>query len=248
MVRAVREAAKILVRDFGEVEQLQVAKKGLGDFVTESDRAVESSLKTSLGEARPKFGFLFEESGAVRGEDSGSRWLVDPLDGTLNFMHSIPHFAISVAAEENGVLSAGVVCDPIKDELFYAAKGYGAFMNDSRLRVSARSRLADAVLSFGVSPAANSKTLQEVGALVPITAGVRRFGSAALDLAWLAAGRNDGFWERGLNPWDLAAGVLLVREAGGFAKGIEGEDPLAEGAVIAANPHLFPILRRAVSP
>lgn len=249
MVRSVRAAARILVRDFGEAENLQAAQKGLGDFVTESDKAVEAALRESLGEARPNFGFLLEEGGEIKGKDPLRRWLVDPLDGTLNFMHGIPHFAISVAAEEEKALTAAVVYDPIKDELFYAAKGEGAFMNDSRIRVSNRSRLSEAVLAFGYAPSGNdsAKTLREAGELADKTAGLRRYGAAALDLAWVAGGRFDGFWERNLHPWDLAAGILLVREAGGFARGAGGGEPLAEGAVIAANPQLFADLGKIVT-
>ncbi len=247
MVRAVRAAARILIRDFGEVENLQAAQKGLGDFVTESDKAAENSLRESLGKARGDFGFLLEEGGAIEGTDPSSRWLVDPLDGTLNFMHGVPHFAISVAAEVKGELMAGVIYDPIKDELFYASKGGGAFINETRLSVSKRQTLTSALLSYGVKPGGEERTLKEVGELAPRTAGIRRFGAAALDLAWVAAGRSDGFWERDLHPWDLAAGTLLVREAGGFAKGLKGDDPVAEGAVVAANPQLFPLLRRVIA-
>ncbi len=242
MVGAARKAARGLVHDFGEVEQLQVSEKGPSDFVSTADLQAERILRRELGKARPDYGFLMEETGAVGGGDGRHRWLVDPLDGTLNFLHGIPHFAISIALERDGELVAGVVYDPLRDEMFWAEKGGGAYVNDRRMRVSARRNLRDAVLATGIPFHGRGHhqdflaTLERVMAEV---AGVRRFGSAALDLAWVAAGRYDGFWEFGLSPWDIAAGVLLVREAGGYVSDITGRHTMLEtGNVLAANDHL----------
>lgn len=255
MTRAARKAARGLVRDFGEVEQLQVSKKGPADFVSAADTHAERVLREQLSRARPDYGLLLEEAGPVPGKDPAHRWLVDPLDGTINFLHGIPHFAISIALERNGEIVAGVIYDPLRDEMFFAEKGTGAFMNDRRLRVSARTRLVDSVLATGipfVGRAHHPAYLDMIDAVVNATSGVRRFGSAALDLAYVAAGRYDGFWETGLSPWDIAAGILLVREAGGYVSEIDGGHKMLEsGSVLAANDHLhLPIgklLRDAIS-
>jgi myo-inositol-1(or 4)-monophosphatase len=226
MVTAAQRAAKQLLRDFNEVEQLQVSIKGPSDFVSQADLRAEAMIKQDLNKARPGYAFLMEESGASGSENWTWRWVVDPLDGTTNFLHGMPHWAISIGLERrlpDGAIeaAAGVIYAPATDEMFWAEKGSGAFMNDRRLRVSARRDLGQAVFAtgipFAVAPArqrfAFARTL---GTLMPQVAGIRRFGAAALDLAWVAAGRFDGYWEIGVKPWDIAAGILLVREAGGY--------------------------------
>lgn len=243
MIKAARKAGRSLVKDFREVENLQASAKGPGDFVSRADTAAEAILKAELMGARPTYGWLGEETGATPGEDPTRRWLVDPLDGTTNFLHGLPHWAISVALEHKGEVVAGVVFDAAKGELFYAEKGLGAFMNDQRLRVSGRSRMIEGLFATGVPFGGRPTlpaTLQDLARLMPACAGVRRWGSAALDLAYVAAGRFDGFWERGLNPWDVAAGAILVREAGGFVQAIrEGGNPVEDGEIIAGNAALF---------
>ncbi len=248
MEAAARKAARGLIRDFGEVENLQVSRKGPADYVSEADRRAERMLHAELHKARPGFGFLMEETGARVGEDPDRRWIVDPLDGTTNFLHGIPHFAISIALEEAGEMTAGVVYEPLRDEMFWAEKGVGCYLNRRRLRVSSRRDLADAVLATGISsraPPGKDAFLATVDITLGRTAGVRRFGAAALDLAYVAAGRYDGFWEFGLSPWDVAAGIVLVREAGGFATDIDGADKMVYGgSIVAANEPLHaPVLR-----
>lgn len=245
MIAAVRKASKGLSRDFGEVEHLQVAKKGPSDFVSAADTRAEKILFEELSRARPGYGFLMEERGAVEGTDKTHRFIIDPLDGTLNFLHGLPHFAISVALEREGELIAGVVYDVAKNELFWGEKGRGAYLNDRRLRVSARPKLGDSVIATGIpfrGKPGHAAFLQELARLAPVVAGIRRYGSAALDLAYVAAGRYDGFWERNLSPWDIAAGALLVREAGGLARELDGGDFMQTGSILAANPQLFPEL------
>ena len=249
MDRAARLASRNLVRDFGEVENLQVSRKGTNDFVTAADLRAEQTLKEELSRVRPGFGFLFEESGAVKAADGRSRWIVDPLDGTLNFLHGIPHFAISVAAEERGEIVAGAVYQPLTDEFFWAEKGQGAFLNDRRLRVSGRRHLQEAVLATGIPVTGlggdHATFLARQRAVMANCAGIRRFGAAALDLAWVAAGRFDGYFEMRLKPWDIAAGLLLVREAGGYVSDFAGRSEVLEsGDVVAANDQLHgPILK-----
>lgn len=242
MAGAARKAARGLVRDFGEVEQLQVSLKGTSDFVTSADLHAEKVLKAELKKARPGYGFLLEESGAEEGRDSSHRWIIDPLDGTTNFLHGIPHFAISIALEREGEIVAGIIYHPVVDELYHAEKGGGAFLNERRLRVSARRRLEDAVVATGVPHRGRGdhpRFLKQLERVMAQTAGVRRFGSAALDLAYVAAGRYDGFWETHLSAWDVAAGILLVREAGGYVSEIEGgQGMMASGSILAANDHL----------
>jgi len=242
MADAARKASRGLLRDFGEVEQLQVSQKGPAAYVSEADRRAERVLRTELARARPDFGFLLEEPGEVPGKDPAQRWIADPLDGTSNFLHGIPHFAISIAHESQDGIVAGVVYDPLRDETFWAARGVGAFVNNRRIRVSARRDLADAVLATGIPFGERSGKAAFRAALEPImerTAGVRCFGAATLDLAYVAAGRLDGYWEAGLAPWDTAAGIILVREAGGFVTEIGGgRDPLYRGTILAANDHL----------
>jgi myo-inositol-1(or 4)-monophosphatase len=244
MEAAARKAARGLVRDFGEVEQLQVSKKGPADFVSAADLRAERILRTELQKARPRFGFVLEEQGEIKGVDEHNRWIIDPLDGTTNFLHGIPHFAISIAQERDGEVIAGVIYEPVRDEMFWAEKGAGAYLNDRRLRVSARADLAESLIATGLpfkGRATHPRYLDTLKAVMERVAGIRRFGSAALDLAYVAAGRYDGFWEYGLSRWDIAAGVLLVREAGGFVADLEGGDAdvLATGNVLAANSQLL---------
>lgn len=243
MIKAARRAGRSLVKDFREVENLQVSVKGPGDFVTKADREAERILKEELMAGRPNYGWLGEETGETEGTDPTRRWIVDPLDGTTNFLHGLPHWAISIALEHKGEIVAGVVFDPAKDELFFTEKGLGAYMNETRLRVSGRRSMIECIFAtgvpFGGRPALPA-TLQDLARLMPACAGVRRWGAAALDLAYVAAGRYDGYWERGLNAWDVAAGLLLVREAGGFTGPIrDGQDPLESGNLIAANSAIF---------
>jgi myo-inositol-1(or 4)-monophosphatase len=242
MARAADKAGRSLARDFGEVEQLQVSRKGPADFVSTADLKAEKTLRQELGRARPGFGFLMEESGEEKGSDGERRWIVDPLDGTTNFLHGIPHFSISIAAEQAGELVAGVVYNPVTDELYWAERGQGAFLNDRRLRVSARRRMDEAVFGTGMpfKGRGDPDVFQaELSAVMPHVAGIRRMGSAALDLAYVAAGRFDGFWESGLAPWDVAAGIVLVQEAGGYVTEIGGgHRPVAAASILAANAHL----------
>ncbi|MHB2165549.1 inositol monophosphatase family protein [Alsobacter sp. R-9] len=239
MVDAVMKAAKGLRRDFGEIENLQVSRKGPGDFVSAADHKAEKVLREALERARPDFGFVMEESGVVEGKDGQHRWHIDPLDGTTNFLHGIPHWAISVALEREGTLVAGVVYDGAKDELFIAERGKGAFLNNRRIRVSARTDVADSVFGTGI-PSLGRRDhpgfLKQVRHVMMRTAGVRRFGSAALDLAYVAAGRMEAYWEQGLNSWDVGAGALLVREAGGFVSDAFGKDEvLGADTIVAGN-------------
>jgi myo-inositol-1(or 4)-monophosphatase len=239
MIQAVTKAGRALRRDFGEVEQLQVSMKGPGDFVSAADRKAEEMLRAELLRARPGYSFLMEESGSTPGTDPDHRWIVDPLDGTTNFLHGIPVFAISVALERAGVLVAGVIFNPVTDELYTAERGGGAFLNDRRIRVAARRNLTDAVIATGIphlGKPAHDRFREELMLVQSKVAGVRRFGSAALDLAMVASGRFDGFWERHLKAWDVAAGVVLVREAGGFVSDADGFDNmLAKGSIVAGN-------------
>ncbi|MEQ1708696.1 MAG: inositol monophosphatase family protein [Terricaulis sp.] len=249
MIAAARKAGKPLARDFGEVENLQVSRKGPADFVTSADIKAEKTLFEELSKARPGYSFLMEERGAVEGTDKSHRWIVDPLDGTTNFLHGIPHFAISIGLEREGVLVAGVIYNVVRDELYWAEKGQGAYLNDRRLRVAARGDLRDALFATGtpyLGKPGHDVFLGEVERVIARTAGVRRFGAAALDLAYVAAGRFDGFWERGLSAWDIAAGAVLVREAGGFISEIDGGDFMKTGAVVAANDRLIPQLTQTL--
>ncbi|SLN28459.1 inositol monophosphatase family protein [Roseisalinus antarcticus] len=243
MIKTVRRAARGLVKDFGEVENLQVSAKGPGDFVSRADREAERMIREALTEARPTYGFLGEESGEVPGEDPTRRWIVDPLDGTTNFLHGMPHWAISVALEHKGQIVAGVIYDPSKDELFHAEKGEGAWMNQSRMRVSGRTRITECVFATGLPSAGRGdlpQRLRDLGRVLPTSAGVRSLGAPSLDLAYLAAGRCDGFWDRGAKPWQLAAGMVLVREAGGFVEPLDpAGDILADGGILCANEPVF---------
>lgn len=222
MMRAAQKAGRAILREFGEVENLQVSRKGPADFVSAADRKAEKIIRDSLIKARPDHGLLMEESGRIGDADAPKRFIVDPLDGTTNFLHGLPHWAVSIALEDNGAVTAGVVYDPIKDEAFWAETGKGAYLNDRRIRVSGRKALAEAVFATGIpfkglhEGDGHAQFLRRLAEVMAHTAGVRRFGAASLDLAYVACGRFDGFWEKGLNAWDVAAGQLLVREAGGF--------------------------------
>ena len=243
MIKAARAAGRSLSKDFREVENLQVSVKGAGDFVSKADFAAEEIIREQLTEARPTYGWVGEETGVTEGDDPTRRWIVDPLDGTTNFLHGMPHWAVSIALEHKGEVVAGVVYDPTKDEMFFAEKGQGAWMNESRMRVSGRRRLSECVFATGLPFSGRAdlpQTLQELARILPATSGVRRWGSASLDLAYVAAGRYDGFWERGLHLWDIAAGVVIVREAGGMIEPLRKErDILADGEVICANEPIF---------
>ncbi|MFG1423642.1 inositol monophosphatase family protein [Roseixanthobacter liquoris] len=239
MVQAVRKAARGLTRDFGEVENLQVSVKGPADFVSAADRKAEEILFTELSRSRPGFSFLMEERGRVEGTDPANEWVIDPLDGTTNFLHGIPLFAISVALVRNGAPFAGVIFNPVTDELFVAEKGQGAYLNDRRLRVAGRRKLAESVVCCGLPHMGrgdHTRFNRELAKVQTQVAGLRRTGAAALDLAWVAAGRFDAFWERNLSAWDMAAGILMVREAGGYVSDLDGGDQILEkGDVIAGN-------------
>lgn len=242
MTGAAQKAARALKRDFGEIEQLQVSQKGPSDFVSAADLRAERVLHTELQKARPKFGFLLEEGGKIKGEDGHHRWIIDPIDGTTNFLHGIPHFAISIGLEMDGEMIAGLIFNPIADEMYYAEKGKGAFLNDKRIRVSARASLIDSLIATGIpfhGRPGHKPFVKQLERVMGHVAGVRRMGAASLDLAYVAAGRCDGFWETGLQPWDIAAGILLVREAGGYITEIDGgKNVLGSGNVLAANPQL----------
>lgn len=239
MVQAAYKAARKLVRDFGEVENLQVSKKGPADFVSAADIRAEKILRSELQRARPTYGFLLEEGGAVKGKGTDQRWIVDPLDGTLNFLHGIPHFCISIGLEQNGDILCGVIYDPLRDELFWAERGTGAFFNDHRMRVSTRSRLDEAVFGTGIPSTGHDEYIPQLARITESIAGVRRTGSAALDLAYVAAGRFDGFWESALKPWDYAAGLVMIREAGGYITDFNDRPvDYEKGDVMAANDRL----------
>lgn len=254
--RAARKAGQRLRRDFGEVEHLQVSKKGPADFVSKADQRAERTLYDELGKARPGWGFLMEEGGDIPGEPDKPRFIIDPLDGTSNFLHGIPHFAISIAVEEprpggRSEITTALVYQPLTDESYWAEKGRGAWLHDRRLRVSARRDLDEALIATGI-PYKGHGEFDGFGAIfravAPEVAGIRRFGAASLDLAWLAAGRYDGFWEQGLSPWDVAAGMLLVREAGGFVTDFRGGDrPIERREVIAGNDALHSRLHKLVA-
>lgn len=240
MTAAALKAGRALKRDFGEVENLVVSLKGPGDFVTAADRKAEKTLFEELSKARPGYGFLMEESGAVEGTDKAHRWLIDPLDGTTNFMHGLPIFAISIALEREGALVAGLVYNPATDDMFVAERGQGAWHNNRRLRVAPRRDFSDALVGCGVPHLGKAKShprfKAELAAVMARALNVRRLGAASLDLAFVAAGRLDAFWERGLNAWDVAAGIVLVREAGGFVSDLDGRDAmLSKGEACAGN-------------
>jgi myo-inositol-1(or 4)-monophosphatase len=242
MIDAARKAGRSLARDFGEVAELQVSRKGAADYVSAADIKAEETIFQELGRARPGYGFLGEERGMVEGTDKTHTWIVDPLDGTTNFLHAMPHFAVNIALRREGRVVAGVTYNPANADLFWAERGRGAFMGDRRLRVAARTNLEEAVVATGIpfmGHGQHGRFLKELHQISQRVSGVRRFGAAALDLAWVAAGRFDGFWERDLSPWDMAAGLLIVAEAGGLISDADGgDDPLATGSICAANPEI----------
>ncbi|HYA80942.1 MAG TPA: inositol monophosphatase family protein [Methylocystis sp.] len=254
MTAAVLKAGRGLKRDYGEVENLQVSVKGPGDFVTAADNRAEKVLFEELSRARPNYCFLMEESGAVEGSDKTHVWHIDPLDGTSNFLHGLPIFSVSVALEREGQLVAGVVYNPATDDLYIAERGQGAFHNNRRMRVAARKTLADSMIACGIPPLAglahHARFQTELAAVMAKVGNIRRLGAAALDLALVAAGRFDGYWERGVNSWDIAAGIMLVREAGGFVSDLSGgAQMLAKGEVCVGNEtiqrQLLDVVRKA---
>ncbi len=239
MVKAARRAGRSLKRDLGEIENLQVSLKGPANFVSAADRRAEQMLYDDLLKARPGYGFLGEEGGTREGTDKTNTWIVDPLDGTTNFLHGIPQFAISIGLQREGTIIAGVIYNPGNEELYIAERGKGAFLNDTRLRVAGRKQLHDCVIACGlphIGRGDHELSRREMAELQPRVAGLRRFGAASLDMAFVAAGRLDGYWERNLKPWDVAAGIIMVREAGGTVSGIEGGDTALEtGNVVCGN-------------
>ena len=250
MMKAARAAARSLVKDFREIENLQVSSKSAGDFVSRADIAAEKIIRDMLTEARPTYGWLGEESSEVAGEDPTRRWVVDPLDGTTNFLHGLPHFAVSIALEHRGKIVSGVVYDPAKDEMFVAEKGAGAWMNDSRIRVSDRRHMSESLYATGLPFSGRADlpdTLKDLAQLLPACAGVRRWGAAALDLAYVACGRYDGFWERNLKLWDIAAGLIIAREAGAIVEGVTPQTaPEETGDVLCANSIQFESLAKVI--
>ncbi|SDR32691.1 inositol monophosphatase family protein [Pseudovibrio sp. Tun.PSC04-5.I4] len=247
MVQAATKAGRSLARDFGEVETLQVSRKGPGDFVSQADHQAEKIVRQELQKARPTYGLLMEESGEIEGTDGQHRWIVDPLDGTTNFLHGIPIFCVSIALERAGQIVAAVIYNPIMDELYTAEKGAGAFCNDRRLRVAARKDMTDCLIGTGIpfiGVGDHGRALKEIRHVMGEVAGIRRAGAAALDLAWVASGRLDAFWETGLHPWDMAAGILLVREAGGYVSDANGKDSMFEtNSVVCGNEYTHLQLR-----
>lgn len=256
MDRAARKAGAKLRRDFSEVQHLQVSRKGPADFVSKADQRAERTLYDELLHARPDWGFLLEEAGEIPGDPNKPRWIIDPLDGTSNFLHGLPHFAISIAVEEpmaNGKreITTGLVYQPLTDESFWAEKGRGAWLQDQRLRVSARRDLSEALIATGIPFMGHGDFAQWTrifGAVAPNVAGIRRYGAASLDLAWVAAGRFDGYWEADLQPWDVAAGMLLIREAGGFVTDFRGGDRAMERSeFLAGNDAMHSKLHKLVA-
>jgi len=239
MVKACSKASKILIRDFGEIEKLQVSLKGPGDFVTASDKKVEKILVEELQKARPNYSILSEEIGKINNKNQEFRWIIDPIDGTVNFMHGIPHFAISIGLEREGEIISGVIFDPIKNELFFAEKGNGSFLNNQRMRVSSRKKLKDSIL-FTSGPKFNTEDKDKafekyIKISNEVFTPIRNLGSAALDMAYVAAGRCDAFWSKNLNYWDIAAGVILIKEAGGFVTDLNGNNNYLENRTILAT-------------
>ena len=240
MLKTARKAGRSLSKDFREVENLQVSRKGAGDFVSRADIAAENIIRDELMEARPTYGWVGEESDEEEGNDPTRRWIVDPLDGTTNFLHGLPHWAVSIALEHKGEIISGVIYDPCKDEMFFAEKGLGAWMNESRIRVSARHSIADSLYATGIPFSGRiedlPETVNDLKKLMPKCSGVRRYGAAALDLVYVAAGRYEGYWERNLNNWDIAGGVIIAKEAGAMVESISiNGDPLIDGNIIAAT-------------
>ncbi|WP_196260539.1 inositol monophosphatase family protein [Pelagibacterium limicola] len=250
MVNAALKAGKGLIRDFGEVENLQVSRKGPADFVSVADKRAEKIVMDELMKARPTYSLLMEEGGEIKGTDGLHRWIIDPIDGTTNFLHAVPIFAVAIALERSGEIVGSVIYNPVMDELFTAEKGNGVWLNNRRLRVGSRKHMADALLVTGINSRGNAidaLQLRQLAHITPSAAGIRRSGSISIDLAWLAAGRFDGVWEAGLQPWDVAPGSLMVREAGGFITDYSGgNDAIAKGEVVAGNQYLQPELLKAI--
>jgi len=250
MMAAARKAGRHLVRDLGELENLQVSMKGPADFVSSADTRTERILIEELTRTRPGYGFLSEESGVIEGKDKTHRFIIDPIDGTTNFLHGIPHFAISIALEREGQIVTALVYNPATDDMFVAEKGHGAFLNDKRMRVAARKTLNTALVATGIPFQGHGDFARfdaELNAVMPNVAGIRRFGAASLDLAYVAAGRFDAFWERDLSAWDIAAGILLVREAQGVVSDLTGgTNMLDNGTILAANDPLHPVLLKMI--
>lgn len=248
MIRAAEKAGRSLTRDFGEVEQLQVSRKGPADFVTAADKRAEEIIFEELKKAKPSYSFLMEESGAVKGDDEDHLWIIDPLDGTHNFMHGVPHWCVSIALSVKDRIEAGVIYDPVKEEVFRAERSGGAFLQNKRLRVSGRGNMENAMICHGcesVAPEKHNLFMKELDAVKTSAPMTRRFGAAALDLCYVAAGRFDGFWERGLKPWDIAAGYLIVKESGGFITSIDNEDDVIYSAnAVAGNNDIYSNLRK----
>lgn len=249
--RAASKAARAIARDFGEVENLQVSKKGPADFVTNTDIKAEEILREELERSRPAYGILGEEGSSKEGDDPlGKRWVIDPIDGTTNFMHGIPHFAISIGVEERGTIVSGAIYEPLRDEFFWAERGAGAYLNDRRIRVSGRRRIEESLFATG-APFKGHGDIElfskQAANVMAQSAGIRRMGSASLDLAYVAAGRCEGYWEHGLHPWDIAAGIIIVKEAGGYVSDFKGKDKSMEnGEIVAANDHLHGTLLKLI--
>ncbi len=239
MMKAAEKAGRSLIRDFGEVEQLQVSRKGPGDFVTAADKRAEEIIFEELKAARPSYSFLMEEGGVVEGTDTDNKWIIDPLDGTHNFMHGIPHWCISIALETNGRIEAALVFDPVKHEMFRAERSNGAYLGRNRLRVSNRQDMEMSTIAFGgaqLDPVKQAVYIKELNAVSSLAPMARRFGAAALDLCYVAAGRFDGYWERGIHPWDVAAGILILKESGGFVTTIDNQDnPVYSRNIVSGN-------------
>ena len=252
MIAAARKAARALKRDFGELEKLQVSLKGPANFVSLADKRAEEMLYDDLAKSRPGYGFIGEEGGSREGADKSHTWIVDPLDGTTNFLHGIPQFAISIGLQREGTIITGVIYNPANEELYIAERGKGAFLNDQRLRVAGRRKLNECVIACGlphIGRGDHELSRLEMAEVQNQVAGLRRFGAASLDMAFVAAGRLDGYWERNLQPWDVAAGQIIVREAGGMVSGIEGDDdPLQTGHVICGNEFVHAELVRILKP
>jgi myo-inositol-1(or 4)-monophosphatase len=252
MIKAARRAGRSLKRDLGEIENLQVSLKGPANFVTMADRRAEEMLYDDLAKARPGYGFIGEEGGSRPGDDKTHTWIVDPLDGTTNFLHGIPQFAISIGLQREGTIIAGVIYNPANDELYTAERGKGTFLNDQRLRVAGRRKLDECVIACGlphIGRGDHELSRAEMAEIQNRVAGLRRFGAASLDMAFVAAGRLDGYWERNLQPWDMAAGQIIVREAGGIVSGMAGDDdPLLTGHVICGNEFVHAELVKILKP
>lgn len=251
MVKAADKAGRQLVRDFGDVEHLTVSRKGPADFVSQADQRAEQIILEVLNEARPEFAFFGEESGQTGPEEPEGRWIVDPLDGTTNYLHGLPHWSISIALEQTGGIVAGVVFDPIKDELFWAERGQGAYLGARQLRVSRKEEMSESLFASGMpfkGRPNQETTMAEIERVASVSSGVRRFGSAALDLAYVAAGRYDGFWERGLSAWDVAAGALIANEASARVSDLKGGDKIvSDRSIIAAGPMIYDQLFKLVT-